>query len=132
MHFMQKNKNARMMLYCNSCESFCMVLPETTDFTKALFCKTKFLFLRCRSDSLLSFRLSFFAYSPSLSLSAWAAESAHQINTERGVVFRLEIAKQVTDNGNTWQCVNFGGRKESNSNANKCRDLFEIKSDFGI
>lgn len=54
----------------------------------------------------------FFCFS-CLSLSAWAAESAHQINTERGIVFRLETAEQVTDNGNTWKCVNRGCKKKA-------------------
>lgn len=54
----------------------------------------------------------FFFVSP-VSLSAWAAESAHQINTERGIVFRLETAEQVTDNGNTWKCVNCGCKKKA-------------------
>lgn len=40
----------------------------------------------------------------SRSLSARAAESAHQINTGRGIVFPLETADQVTDNGNTCRC----------------------------
>lgn len=88
----------------------CALRPETTDFTKALCWKTKFLFLRCRSDSPLSFRL-FFLFSLSLSLFACAAESGHQINTDRGIVFRLETAKQVTDNGNTWKCMNCGCKK---------------------
>lgn len=54
----------------------------------------------------------FFCFS-CLSPSAWAAESAHQINTERGIVFRLETAEQVTDNGNTWKCVNCGCKKKA-------------------
>lgn len=77
---------------------------ETIHSTKTLRWRTKFPSLRCRSDSPLSVRLFlfFFCFSP---LSAWAAESAHQINTERGIVFPLETAEQVTDNGNTWKCV---------------------------
>lgn len=58
----------------------------------------------CFSDvgqTVLSLLFCFF----SLSLSAQAAESAHQINTERGIVFRLETAEQVMDNGSTWKCA---------------------------
>ena len=56
----------------------CALLPETTDSTKALCWKTKFLFLRCWSDSPLSFRLSlFFVSSFSLSLSLPGQQNQH-------------------------------------------------------
>lgn len=48
--------------------------------------------------------LTVLATSLSLLLSARAADSARQINTGRGIVFPLEAAEQVTDNGNTCRC----------------------------
>lgn len=53
-----------------------------------------------------------FFYPP---LSAWAAESAHQINIEWGIVFRLETAGQVMDNGNSWKCLDGGRKKKARS-----------------
>lgn len=70
----------------------------------------------CFSDvslTVLSSFVSRFLCFFSLSFSAWAAESAHQINTERGIVFRLETAEQVTDNGNMWMCTNCGCKKKA-------------------
>lgn len=47
-------------------------------------------------------------FSRFLTLSARAAESTHQINTEEGIVFRLETAQRVMDKGSTWKCMNCG------------------------
>lgn len=93
-----------MMLCCNSYESSVHVFQKQQTLERPRAERLNSCFSDVSLTVLSPFvSLFLFLLSLSLSLYARAAESAHQINTERGIVFRLETAEQVTDNGNTWK-----------------------------
>ena len=112
-------KNACTMLCCNSYESSAYIFQKQQTFLRLCAERQNSCFSDVGLTVLSPFGSGFFVRLPlSVSLCAWAAESAHQINTEKAIVFRLETAKQVTDNGNTWKCLNCGCKiRESNSSA---------------
>lgn len=105
--------HASMILCCNSHESSVHFFQKQQTLQRLHAERLNSCFSDVSLTVLSPFVSFLFLRSLSHSFSAWAAESAHQINTERGIVFRLETAEQVTDNGNTWKCVNCGCRKKA-------------------
>lgn len=102
--------HARMMLCCKSYESSMHFFQKQQTLQRLCAESLNSCFSDIGLTVLSPFVSSHFL---SLSHSAWAAESTHQMNTERGIVFRLETAEQVMDNGNTWKCINCGCKKKA-------------------